>query len=217
MTTVLGYVSCCTVVLRTSCCTVVATAHILLHAPSADTINEEQSLPAEDQDHRSTSPAHTDSHEKIRSNADKVKEKQSLKEDDEAELQTYAELHSHLSCKTYPVGSSKAEKAVIRKRAKHFELVAGVLHYKDKAKSDGCQCLRQVYNLFGSVCILLIAIVYISMQVNITNRKTKHEILMACHNDNVRGGYFGHDVRKLHPDIGRKYMEMWRNGYGSSY
>ena len=65
----------------------------------ADTINEEQSLPAEDQDRRSTSPAHTDGHEKIRSNADKVKEQQSLKED---ELQTYAELHGYLSCKTYP-------------------------------------------------------------------------------------------------------------------
>ena len=88
-------------------------------------------------------------HEKIKSNADKVKEEQSLKEDDKAELQTYAELHGYLSCKTYPVGCTKAEKAVIRKRAKHFELVAGVLHYRDKAKSDGRQLLRQVYNLLA--------------------------------------------------------------------
>ena len=77
-------------------------------SPPADTINEEQSLPAEDQDHRSTSPADTDDHEKIKSNADKVKEEQSLKEDDEAELQTYAELHGYLSCKTYPANSLKA-------------------------------------------------------------------------------------------------------------
>ena len=111
--------------------------------------NEEQSLPTEDQDHRSTSPTDTDDHEKIKSNADKVKEEQSLKEDDKAELQTYAELHGYLSGKTYPVGCTKAEKAVIRKRAKHFELVAGVLHYRDKAKSDGRQLLRQVYNLLA--------------------------------------------------------------------
>ena len=40
-------------------------------SPPADTINEEQSLPAEDQDHRSTSPTDTDvdGHEKIRSSA----------------------------------------------------------------------------------------------------------------------------------------------------
>ena len=45
---------------------------------------------------------------------------------------------------------------------------------------------------FGSVCIPLIAIIYIYMQV-ITNRKTKHEILMACHDDNVGGCHFGRD------------------------
>ena len=44
-----------------------------------------------------------------------------------------------MSCKTYPLRSTKAEKAVIKKHAKHFKLVAGpgVLHYKDKAKSGG--------------------------------------------------------------------------------
>ena len=45
-----------------------------------------------------------------------------------------------MSCKTYPLRSTKAEKAVIKKYAKHFKLVAGpgVLHYKlDKAKSGG--------------------------------------------------------------------------------
>ena len=49
------------------------------------------------------------------------------------------------------MGSTKTKKAVIRKRAKHFELyVAGVLHYKDKAKSDGRQ-LRGYVSILSMV------------------------------------------------------------------
>ena len=42
----------------------------------------------------------------------------------------------------HPIGCTKAEKAVIRKRAKKFELVGGVLHYKDER--NGELILRQV-------------------------------------------------------------------------
>ena len=67
------------------------------------------------------------------------------------ELLIYEELHSYLSANSYPVGCSKAEKAVIRKRAKKFELADGVLHYRDENKSrcarTGQAFLRQVRSL----------------------------------------------------------------------
>ena len=66
----------------------------------------------------------------------------------------------YLSFKAYPVGSTKAEKTVIiiRKRAKRFELVAGVLHYRDQVKSDGRQFLRQVLLQLCVIIIIILAI-----------------------------------------------------------
>ena len=61
---------------------------------------------------------------------------------DDQEFRIYEELHRYLSAKAYPIGCTKAERAVIRKRAKMFELVGGVLHYKDER--DGESILRQV-------------------------------------------------------------------------
>ena len=52
-----------------------------------------------------------------------------------------------------------------RKRAKNFQIVDGILHYKGK---DG---LRQV----------------------VTDAKTKQKILEACHDDRVGGCHFGRD------------------------
>ena len=50
----------------------------------------------------------------------------------------YIECENYLGKRRYPAGASKLEKAVIRKRAKNFQIVDGILHYKGK---DG---LRQV-------------------------------------------------------------------------
>ena len=44
----------------------------------------------------------------------------------------YKELHLYLSTSQYPPGSSKQEKCIIRKRAKNFKIVDGILHYKGK-------------------------------------------------------------------------------------
>ena len=75
----------------------------------------------------------------------------------------YAECENYLKKRGYPAGASKLEKAVIRKRAKTFQIVDGILHYKGK---DG---LRQV----------------------VTDTKTKQKILEACHDDRVGGCHFG--------------------------
>ena len=45
-------------------------------------------------------------------------------------------IDSYLSAKAYPIRCTEAEKAVIRKRAKKFELVGGVLHYKDERNGE---------------------------------------------------------------------------------
>ena len=75
----------------------------------------------------------------------------------------YEELHLYLSVGQYPPGSSKQEKYIIRKRAKNFLIVDGILYYKEG--------IRQV----------------------VTENKTKRKILEACHNDTVGGCHFGRD------------------------
>ena len=77
----------------------------------------------------------------------------------------YEELHLYLSTNQYPHGSNKQEKCIIRKRAKNFQIVDGIFHYKGK------EGIRQV----------------------VTEKKTKRKILEACHNDTVGGCHFGRD------------------------
>lgn len=77
----------------------------------------------------------------------------------------YQECDNYLTDGQYPLGANKQEKAIIRKRAKHYQKVDGILHYKGK---DG---LRQV----------------------ITDVQTKRKILEACHDDKVGGCHFGRD------------------------
>ena len=74
-------------------------------------------------------------------------------------------MESYLRSGQYPLGISKQEKAVIRKRSKTFQIVDGFLHYNGK---DG---LHQV----------------------VTDDRTKCKILEACHDDKVGGCHFGRD------------------------
>ena len=59
----------------------------------------------------------------------------------------YQEYDNYLTDGQYPLGANKQEKAIIRKRAKHYQKVDGILHYKGK---DG---LRQVITMqnFGGL------------------------------------------------------------------
>lgn len=82
----------------------------------------------------------------------------SKRKGEDYEHRTYDEVHQYLSDESYPVGSTKAEKAVIQKREKKIEIVSGVLHYRGPS-------LREV----------------------ITDRLAKDKILMPCHDDNVGG------------------------------
>lgn len=50
--------------------------------------------------------------------------------------ESYSEIENYLTRSEYPEGSTKAEKGAIRKRAKKFRMVDGLLHYtgrKDEA------------------------------------------------------------------------------------
>lgn len=77
----------------------------------------------------------------------------------------YEELQDYLGKGIYPAGSSKQDKCIIRKRARNFKLIDGVLHYQGKEGP------RQV----------------------VTEMKAKRQILEACHDDLVGGCHFGRD------------------------
>ena len=59
------------------------------------------------------------------------------------ERKLHNELVSYLLKGEYPVGATKVEKGVIRKRAKKYNVIDGILHYKDVLK-DGHTKLKQV-------------------------------------------------------------------------
>ena len=52
----------------------------------------------------------------------------------------YEEVHAYLSRGCYPLKATKQEKGIIRKRSKNYQLLEGVLHYKENGDS-----LRQVH------------------------------------------------------------------------
>ena len=85
--------------------------------------------------------------ESIQSDEDKcIMAESEVRTDREAEkdeIKIYDEVYDYLFNSSYPEGASKAEKCVIRKRAKKFQLVDGVLHYKENV-NGGHQRLRQV-------------------------------------------------------------------------
>ena len=80
----------------------------------------------------------------------------------------------------YPPGSSKQGKCIIRKRAKNFQIVDGILHYKGK------KGIRQV----------------------VTENKAKRKILEACHKDTVGECHFGRDKNLCKVSV-RDAMEEW--------
>ena len=47
----------------------------------------------------------------------------------------YEEVVAYLRRSEYPAGATKVEKGIIRKRSKKFQLVDGVLRYRDVAKN----------------------------------------------------------------------------------
>ena len=49
----------------------------------------------------------------------------------------YEGVHVYLSQGRYPLEATKQEICIIRKRAKNFQLLDGVLHYKGKGGSCG--------------------------------------------------------------------------------
>ena len=59
------------------------------------------------------------------------------------EIRSYDEVQDYLANGTYPEEATKAVKGVIRKREKKFQLVDGVLHYKETLKTRRLR-LRQV-------------------------------------------------------------------------
>ena len=59
--------------------------------------------------------------------------KEDTEEDKEAsEKRTYENVYEYLTKGCYPQGATKAEKGVLRRRAKSFRVVDGILHYKGK-------------------------------------------------------------------------------------
>ena len=68
----------------------------------------------------------------------------------------YEEVHVYLSQGRYPLEATKQEKCTIRKRAKNFQLLDGVLHYKGKRGS-----LRQV----SSIATIFLRVVVVSSYI----------------------------------------------------
>ena len=97
--------------------------------------------------------------------------------DPKSEETVYLEYEDYLTNGMYPIGATKQEKAVVRKRAKKFHMVDGFLHY-----NKGKEGLRQV----------------------VTETKMKRKILEACRDDRVGGGcHFGRD--KTAAKVGARY------------
>ncbi len=59
-------------------------------------------------------------------------EAESKAETEEKEIRVYDEVYKYLSNGIYPRDATKAEKDVIRKRAKTFRIIDGILHYRGK-------------------------------------------------------------------------------------
>ena len=130
----------------------------------------EESFNADIEENYNAENYNTEENADIEENYKAIKEDSNQREElntkeSKSEETIYAECENYLKKRGYPAGASKLEKAVIRKRAKTFQIVDGILHYKGK---DG---LRQV----------------------VTDTKTKQKILEACHDDRVRGCHFGWD------------------------
>ncbi len=51
------------------------------------------------------------------------------------EQKIYDEVYAYLTSSRYPENATKADKATIRKRAKKFQVVDGILHYTSKLKA----------------------------------------------------------------------------------
>ena len=82
---------------------------------------------------------------------DEEKDFKAMKEDDEKRI--YDKVYSYLIASRYPEDASKVDKATIRKRSKKFEVVDGVLHYKE-SKGNSVN-LRQVSCMNSSIMFLL--------------------------------------------------------------
>ena len=138
------------------------------------------------------------------------------------EIKVYDEVQDYLASGRYPETATKVEKGVIRKRAKKFLLVDGVLHYKQSVKG-GEQRLRQVRvnnlhchgRIQGERSYLMIlhcvTMYYLSCQV-IRDRVAKTRILEACHDDRVGGCHFGRD--RTIDKIATRYY--WRGIYNDT-
>ena len=74
-----------------------------------------------------------------------IKEDASKKEI-KSEESTYEEVHLYLSEHCYPPDSTKQDKCIIRKRAKNFHLIDGIIHYKGQGGN-----LRQVSSFYNKV------------------------------------------------------------------
>ena len=139
-----------------------------------------------------------------------------------SEIKVYDEVQDYLASGRYPETATKVEKGVIRKRAKKFLLVDGVLHYKQSVKG-GEQRLRQVRvnnlhchgRIQGERSYLMIlhcvTMYYLSCQV-IRDRVAKTRILEACHDDRVGGCHFGRD--RTIDKIATRYY--WRGIYNDT-
>ena len=57
------------------------------------------------------------------------------KKDIKSEESIYEEVHLYLSECCYPPDSTKQDKCIIRKRAKNFQLIDGILHYRGQGGS----------------------------------------------------------------------------------
>ena len=72
--------------------------------------------------------------------ASELEEEEHTKEDTEedkeaSEKRTYENVYEYLTKGCYPQGATKAEKGVLRRRAKSFRLVDGILHYEGKERN----------------------------------------------------------------------------------
>ena len=62
------------------------------------------------------------------------------KDAEEKEAETYENVYEYLTKGCYPQGASKADKSVLRRMSKKFQVVDGILHYNGKGQLRQVNC-----------------------------------------------------------------------------
>ena len=88
---------------------------------------------------------------KLDNSRKKTASKETSEGDKEREEETYDDISEYLTKGSYPEGATKRDKGVLRRKAKSFQVIDGILYYKGK-KGELRQVLRITIYCKCSTC-----------------------------------------------------------------